>query len=213
MRTVDGRTFLRGTETATVELEGIAPPEIAARVASPLAPDLAASGVRVSVLFFAIRGLGLARVPGVGLSYREALFRIGAAIEGAPAWLAVACAIDRPLARAAGRLVVRYPVRRAAITIRAGECAVRAREGELVLRLADGPRSTVESPRRAFTVSGGRLYEIPWEEEPPEEVREARVEVTRDTLSLSTFGAAVTWETARVHGGRVHMCGRAHAFA
>ena len=197
-------TILRGTEADTLEIRGVLSEGARPEIPAPLV--LAGDRIEVDVLFFAMHGLALRGLPRPAFDYTEALWRVGVESEGKPAWLAVACDIDRALIRALGRRIVRYPTRVASFGER---WSVETSAGKLAVHVDEGSESPAAVPaRRTFVRDRGRLYEIPWEEIAAPERHIASVVVTTDSLSELTFGTKVTWaKSALVHRGRTHMCG------
>lgn len=202
------RTILRGIESETLELDGVlsnAPPMT---LPAPLEP--ASDPPAVNVLFFAMHGLGMRGVPWPAFDYTEALWRMAVRFENAPAWLAIACDIDRPFVRALGRRIVRYPTREARFGKR---WSVDVKGDRFEASVVEGTASpAAHAARRTFVRDAGRLYEIPWEELAAPERRVAQVQIASDSLGERTFGARVTWSpSGLVLRGRTHMCGVARA--
>ena len=168
--------------------------------------------VEVGLLVFGMRGLALRGGPGPGLDYREALWRIGIVMDGEPGWLAHTCDLDRSLVRFFGRRLIRYPARAASIEVDQTDAHWR-----LSIRAAGSFRADVEltgeepdpePPRRVMVRDRGRLYAVPWAEDPAPFRRRAVVAVADEGLSAATLGAAVRWQPdALVHRGRIHHCG------
>ena len=197
-------TILRGIESETLEMDGTLAADARPDVPAPL--TLPAGPAHVNVLFFAMRKLALRGVPWPAFDYVEALWRMSVRFEGEPAWLAVACDIDRGLIRALGRRIVRYPTRVASFD---GRWAVEV-DGALLdaCVMGEGESPAPVSAKRTFVRDRAKLYEIPWEEIPASDRHTARVEVRSDSLSERTFDAPVAWNaSALVHRGRTHMCG------
>ena len=187
---------LRGTEALTLEIGA----DVDAR---KLVPDRFETDGRANVLLFRMTGLSIAR-----FDYFEALWRVSIVHEGAPAWFATKCDIDHPIVRALGARFVRYPVRAARIVGSEGKWSVDAGGTKLDVRVRDEDSAKVPELRRTFVASGDRVFEIPWNEEPPPKARSVKVNVEDDVLVKSTFGeGAKLDETGVVHRGRVHICG------
>lgn len=209
------RTVLTGTEELSLEIDGTIPEGAARAVVGPGVELSSHDGrVAVSLLVFAMKGLVLRRLPvrALGLDYNEALWRVGARVRGEPAWFGASCDLDSAVVASLGRLLVRYPVRRARVSLAADAGEASARIEVAGARLALDARVTAEPseivpPRPVLVRSGGDLYEVPWDEVPAPE--RATVEVTADdALSAATLGAAVAWSGAGVlHRGRTHRCG------
>lgn len=204
------RFELSGTERCTFELSG----RLAAGnepIASGLPPCYVDDAIEVSVLFFDMRGLRLMRplrLPPDN-DYLEALWRVGVEYRGAPAWLAVACDIDKAMVRRLGKLFVRYPVREAKLAINVSRAAVERGPDSFELRLTElGGTPDAELPRPMLVRDGGTLYRIPWREDPAPKRHEVRLAVRDLGLSLATFGAEVRWDAyGLLHEGRRHHCG------
>jgi hypothetical protein len=217
---------LAGIEEATVEIEGTIPEEAARRILgrTGLAPEIAAPGqARIGVLLFRMSRLGPRALAGkLGLSYGEALFRVGTTLGGVPAWACPACDLDRAPVRALGRWIVRYPTVAARIAIDdRGEVwrAYTAAAGEtLEVSARIGGVRSVRTPRRAIVIEGARIFQIPWREEPGAWCRAADAEVVRDARARTALalleGEPITWEReALVLRGRRHVCGVARRVA
>ena len=167
---------LSGTESISIELSGVldaaATDALALGVPAPLGLERDADGRGcLSVLVLEMHGLGLAwTLP--KFDYREVLYRLGVTMDGAPAWLALRCDLDRALVRGMAGAIIRYPVQRATIDIEEVDGATftfRAAtdadslSAKLRLEASRGvPAPT--PPRRTFVVDGGRLFEVPWNE-------------------------------------------------
>lgn len=197
---------LRGEETVTVELTGsLARDEARRLVPQRLALEEIGERAVVGLLLFQMRGLKLAGLPGPSFDYSEALWRIGVAEQGQPAWYAVACDVDHGAVRALGRLLIRYPTRAGVIRWTTPTTTVEV--NGRVLQISADPADVDVAPvpaRRAFV---GDLYEVPWREDPAPYRRTAAIEVLDDGLALATVGA-VTWQpTGLLHRGRIHRCG------
>jgi len=187
---------MRGTEALTLE--------VGANVDSrKLVPDRFEVDGRANILFFKMTGLSP-----FGFDYFEALWRVSVRHEGALAWLAVKCDIDHPIVRALGARFVRYPTRAARIVGSEGKWSVDAAGTKLDLGVRDEDKTSVPELRRTFVASGDRVFEIPWNEEPPAKARSVKLTVQDDALVRATFGEdAKLDETGVVHRGRVHICG------
>jgi hypothetical protein len=191
---------LRGTEALTLEVGASLPPD-AARALVPQRFEL--EGGRANVLFFHMTGLSIAR-----FDYFEALWRVSIVHEGALAWLATRCDIDHPIVRALGARFVRYPTREAKIVGSEGKWSVDANGTKLELGVRDDDKAKMPELRRCFVASGDRVYEIPWNEEPPAKARSVKVTALDDALVRATFGeGAKLDDVGVVHRGRVHICG------
>ena len=191
---------LRGTEALTLEVGASLAPK-AARALVPQRFEL--EDGRANVLLFRMTGLSVAR-----FDYFEALWRVSVRHEGALAWFAVKCDIDHPIVRGLGARLVRYPTRAAKIVGSEGKWSVDAGGTKLEIGVRDEDKASVPELRRCFVASGDRVYEIPWNEEPPAKARAVRVKVEDDALVRATFGdGAKLDETGVVHRGRVHICG------
>jgi hypothetical protein len=213
---------LSGVEHVSVEvgvsLGAAATLAMEARVPSPLVLARGGSGhAHASLLVLEMRGLGLGRLP-PRFGYREVLYRLGVTIDGAPAWLALRCDIDRPLVATMARSLIRYPVRSATIAIDEPSGATlslgaRTSSDDLAMTLSLVPgRGTPEAipPRRTFVVDGGALFEVPWDERPAPERHDADVVACSGSALEAAFGGPTTFEPrALVHRGRGHFCGPA----
>ncbi|HVY45622.1 MAG TPA: hypothetical protein VHB21_07065, partial [Minicystis sp.] len=113
-------TVFSGTELTTLSLGGtLGAREARALVGDDLALEGERDAERVPVDLFAFRMRGL-RARGLfapRFDYDELLWRVGVMLDGAPAWFAVACDIDRPVMRALGAALVRYPVRASTLAV------------------------------------------------------------------------------------------------
>jgi hypothetical protein len=203
------RTFLSGTEEHTLELGVSLDAARARELAGALVPDLADGRGRGDVLFFAMRRLGVTGVPLARFDYGEALFRLSVIWQGQPAWLALACDLDRKVIQLLGRWLVRYPVRAARFELAATHFAVTAGSEALVVDAEPGDREPAAEPARPLIVRAGeQLYRIPWREDPAPWRRIARCTPQAADLAHATFGTDVTFDaTGVVHRGRVHRCG------
>lgn len=204
---------LRGTEHLTWEIEGrLAPAHARPRAPATLELERDEGGVVVSLLAFDMLGLRpAARLP--GLSYREALWRIGVRLRGELAWFGVACDLDRRLVAAFGRWMVRYPVRHAAIEL--AEDSLRVAFGEQLLSFGARPLAVEDPPpvppRPLLVADRGRLYRIPWREEPAPRRWFAAIDPREHSLASATLGP-VRWSArALLQRGRIHRCGLAAA--
>jgi hypothetical protein len=218
---------LVGTETISAELAGSLPrargEALLARTAGtkrsnalPLTLELDdAERSRVSVLVLAMKGLGVAGLP-FGLDYHEVLYRFGVVYDGAPAWLALRCDIDRALVRKMAAAIIRYPVRSAAIDIERNASTVMLRAKtrddvfEATLHFAS-PQITPEHvpPRRTLVVHREHVYEVPWAERPAPVRDRAAITVADTSACRAVFGTEVAFDDAIVHQGRTHLCGAA----
>ncbi|HEY2365353.1 MAG TPA: hypothetical protein VGH87_03165 [Polyangiaceae bacterium] len=187
---------MRGTEALTLE--------IGANVdAKKLVPERFEPNGRANVLLFKMTGLSP-----FGFDYFEALWRVSVVHEGVLAWVAVKCDIDHPIVRALGARFVRYPTREARIVGSEGKWVVDCAGTKLELRLKDDDAAKMPELRRTFVASGERVWEIPWNEEPPSKARSVRVTAADDALVRATFGeGAKLDDVGVVHRGRVHICG------
>jgi uncharacterized protein YqjF (DUF2071 family) len=210
---LDAIMELYGTEAWTLELAGRLPRAAVERVATGLRLRESAEGVEVGLLLFGMRGLRAARLPSPGFDYGEALWRIGVELDDVPGWLGHTCDLDRALVGMLGRVLVRYPARRARIEHEDdGErwrITVAAAGVRLVVDATPGDDVPLAvRPRPIVVRSGERWFRIPWREEPASWRRVASVCVREDGLVPATLGAAVQWSSeAVVHRGRVHRCG------
>ncbi|MBE7484594.1 MAG: DUF2071 domain-containing protein [Polyangiaceae bacterium] len=204
--------LLRGTEELSFELGGsVAEHDARARLPPELEPALVAGRARVALTVFRMRGLRLRGLPGPGLDYSEALWRLAVQHRGELAWLAVACDLDSAPVRLTGRALIRYPVREASLGLADDGFSVRAADAVLAIELGDPATAELESPgtRPLLVASGGRLWRVPWAEVPAPESRCRALEVRADTLSQQTLGA-VDWDPVALWlRGRGHRCGRA----
>lgn len=195
---------LEGTEAVSIELEGSLDPAATEAFAKtlPLAPD-----GRMSILILAMRGLrlrGAKLLP--GLDYHEVLHRISVVADGAPAWLAMRCDLDRALVRRTATRVIRYPVYHARIDID----DLRVRSDAIDVRLRAGDEAMPHAVRRTFTMQRGRLYEIPWDEKLTTTPRSATVDEIDTRGCNGVFrGPIAIDERAIVHRGRRHFCATA----
>jgi len=210
-----------GTEEHTVELWGSMPAEHARALVGPgVVLRLDGGAAVVGLLLLRMRGLVVrvagAPLPAPAIDYGEALWRIGVLEQGGgPAWFGVACDLDGAMVRRAGRLLVRYPVREARVGFSPGAhaCAVdvvalgrhlRARARALPER----PPSLVPWP--LLVRSAGRVWRIPWREEPAAWRHRAAIDVEDDGLAMSTLRVPVVWNgSGLMHRGRIHRCGMA----
>jgi hypothetical protein len=149
------------------------------------------------------------------MNYREVLWRLGVVFEGAPAWLALRCDIDRLLVRRMAARVIRYRVERAHITFEEKQdqaVAVRAEAAGRVIAATMVMEEPIahKPPRRTFVVHERELFEVPWHERPAPARAVARVTVIDASASRTVFGAPVAFEdTCVVHRGRTHYCASA----
>ncbi len=210
---------LVGTEELTLEVEGRLPRRHALPFTQGLTLDADGELARVGLLVFRMRGMHARGTPGPTLSYGEALWRIGIVSDGVPAWFAARCDLDHPLVRALGRTFIRYPVCTARFDLvdEGDACRfhVDAAHGALdVHAVTSDDEPPVIGPRRLLSRAGGRLYEIPWREDPAPMRRVARLEWRASSLVRAAFGADVSWSSeAHVLRGRTHRCGIARRAA
>jgi hypothetical protein len=206
------RFELSGTEAHTIECEGVLARD-AARTLVPGELELATreDGVGVGLLCFAMHGLGAAQPVRVGprFDYGEALWRVGVMWQGAPAWFAVVCDLDRPIVRGLGAWLVRYPVRTATIVVDAARAVVAAERRALeVLAEPTEHRPEAVPPRPLLVAHRDALLRIPWREDPAPHRRRATIRIEDDGLARKTMGARVRWDPhGLVHRGRIHHCG------
>lgn len=214
------RFELSGTEAMTIELHGtlaaadarhfLAPARLEPTPLPSLTPG-EPSRIEVDLLLFEMRGIGVTGLPGPRFNYREALWRIGVLHEGAPAWLSVCCDLDHALVRTGGALAIRYPVRKATLSLTdtspAWTARIEAQQGTLdtTVRVSDDV-APVHPPRPMLVQDGDHVYRIPWTEDAAPFRRHATAEIQGD-LAEKTLGASLRWDpTALVHRGRVHHC-------
>ncbi len=201
--------LLGGTEELSFELTGNVAPA-AARAHLP--PDLelwqVGGAARVALTVFRMRALRVRGLPGPGLGYSEALWRIAVRHQGELAWFAVACDLDSALVRATGRALIRYPVRDAAFALAADGFTVRAAGAVLAVGFGEAVPLAAESPgSRPLLVAGsGRLWRVPWAEVTALETRGRELFVHADTASAATVGAVVWDRAATCLRGRGHRC-------
>ncbi|MCA9706746.1 MAG: DUF2071 domain-containing protein [Myxococcales bacterium] len=211
---------LVGVEAWTLELRGRLPLEAARRQVAGLSLLERDGEAELDLLVFGMTGLHVRGVPWPRFSYREALWRIGVRLHGEPAWFGHTCDLDRPLVSALGRVMVRYPVRRAAIEREGGgeeggegsEPAWRISiEAGAGLRITARPTAQAPPPvppRPIVVGAQRRCFRIPWREDPAPYRRRAEIDVAHDALSEATLGAPVRWDShGLLHRGRVHRCG------
>lgn len=210
---------LTGTEAISLELGGHIDADRAALLAGPGLDVVERRGrVRIGLLVLQMRGLGLGPLR---LSYGEALWRLAVLWAGRPAWLGLACDLDRPLVRWLAARLIRYPVRAARIDLLGApdgiRCEVRSRAGRLRLACTETLAQPPAEPPRPLLVRerpGGRLFSVPWGEVPAPERRAVLLRPDDPDLALAraTFGEAQTLALDRagvLHRGRLHRCGRA----
>jgi uncharacterized protein YqjF (DUF2071 family) len=209
----DAAVELSGTEAWTLELLGRVPRAAVERVAAGLPLRETAEGVEVGLLLFGMQGLRPTRLPAPAFDYGEALWRIGVDLDDVPGWLGHTCDLDRALVGVLGRVLVRYPARRARIEHdddgERWQVAVAAAGARLCVEATPGDDVPPAVRPRPIVVRGGqRWFRIPWREDPASWRRVATVSVRQDGLASATLGAAVQWSgEAVVHRGRVHRCG------
>jgi hypothetical protein len=210
-----GRTLLTGTESCSVEIAGRLAPERARHLVGPGLPLREnARGAEIEMLAFRMAGLAPKGVPWIGMAYGEVLFRLGVEWRGAPAWLAVRCALDRAPVAALAAALIRYPITRVRrISVEPGPGAWclstedhRGTVLRAMLELAAGSPPPAEV-RPVLVRDGTRLLRVPWDETPAPRRLCARVAVEPGALEREAFGAHACWESAVVHEGRVHRCG------
>jgi hypothetical protein len=192
------RFELSGTEAHTIECEGVVARD-AARELVPAELELATreDGVEVGLLCFAMQGLGATQPLRIGprFDYGEALWRVGVLWQGAPAWFAVACDLDRVLVRGLGGWLVRYPVRSATIVVDAARAVVATQDRALEVKAEPKERRPDPVPPRPLLVSHRDvLFRIPWREDPAPHRRSAAIHVEDDGLACATMGARVRWD-------------------
>lgn len=204
--------LLRGTEELSFELTGSLATEALRAELPPELELLRVEGrARVALTVLRMRGLRVRGVPGPGLDYSEALWRLAVEHRGRTAWLAVACDLDSALVRLTGRRLIRYPVREASLSLAQDGFSLRAAESVLAIELTDPVAKELESPgaRPLLVASGGRLWSVPWAEVPAPDSACRALEVRADALSQRTLGR-VEWDpVALCLRGRGHRCGRA----
>jgi hypothetical protein len=215
---------LTGTEEISLELGGHIDADRAALLAGPGLDVVERRGrVRIGLLVLQMRGLGLGRGP-LRLSYGEALWRLSVLSAGRPAWLALACDLDRFVVRWLAARLIRYPVRAARIDLRTDapdgiRCEVRSRAGRLRLSCKETHAQPPAEPPRPLLVRerpGGRIFSVPWGEAPAPERRAVILRADDPDLDLAlaraTFGEAPALVLDRagvLHRGRLHRCGAA----
>jgi len=208
-------TWLRGTETLTVELDGrIDLARAKAIVGAGLELDPVDGAALVNLFAFRMEGMSVRGVPGPRLDYAELLWRVAVRHGDTPAWLCVACDIDAMIVRALGAWLVRYPVREARIDVDERRLeGVDPEEGRMVLQLDRRDGTVADVPARAMMVrSRGALFRIPWGTGVAPERWCADVRVEHASLARKTFDGQVAWSAvARVMRGRPHECGIARA--
>jgi hypothetical protein len=208
-----------GTEEHTVELTGRMPAERARGLTGPgMVLRLDGGAAVVGLLLIRMRRMVVRAfgtpLPAPPADYGEALWRIGVLDGGGgPAWFGVTCDLDGEVVRHAGRLLVRYPVRPARIgfTPTQDGCAVEVGAAGHQLRVQARARAEQPPlpPWPLFVRSAGKVWRIPWSEEPAPWRRTAVLEVSDTGLAMVTLGAPVTWGPGLVHRGRIHRCGLA----
>lgn len=210
---------LRGTEAWTLELTGRLPRAAVETMAAGLPLRETAEGVEVGLLLLGMRGLRPTRWPMPGFDYGEALWRIGVDLDDVPGWLGHTCDLDRPLVGVMGRVLVRYPTRRATIEHdddgERWRISVQAAGAQLTVEATHGDEvPPAVRPRPIVVGRGGRWHRIPWREDPASWRRIASVHVVEDGLVPATLGAPARWGSEAVlHRGRVHRCGIARRWS
>lgn len=203
---------LRGTEEFTLMLSGsVARAAVQARVAGT-SLTLPPGEARVSLLLLWLRGLHLRGLRWPAFDYGEALWRIAVDHAGQPAWLVVACDLDDPLIAWSAARLQRYPVRRA--RLRWEPAALRFTSagavGDLRCEVRADDREPSHPPPRPLLVSrDGRLYRVPWGDEPAPSRQRCAV-VISEQQSAAVLGAPVRWDAeGALLRGRPHRCGLA----
>src|SRR5689334_1975497 len=109
---------LVGVEARTFEIEGIIGLDEAQRLAGPeLEVEAANGGARLSLLLFRMKGLRPIALGWPPLDYQEALWRIAVHHRGSAGWFSHVCDLDTAFIRVSGALLVKYPVRKAALVV------------------------------------------------------------------------------------------------
>lgn len=206
------RIELAGTEVRTIECDASVAIDVARRhVPDGLSLRTQDDTAELSLLCFAMVGLRASEPVAIGprFDYGEALWRIGVTWRDAPAWFAPVCDLDSRFIRALGALLVRYPVREAAIDIGERSAYVRAGHDALAIAVATlGEDSDPVPPRPLLVGSGQRLFRIPWRETPAPWRHAAALTIDDRGLGQTTLGGPVRWSpTGVVHRGRIHHCG------
>jgi len=216
------RVTLSGTEDIAIETRGSIPEEIARAIVGPgLVPEASHGFATVELLVTSIKDLKPIDqpIPGIsipGMDYKEALWRVGVIFEGQPAWFVKACDIDGTLVRISAKLMIRYPIREARITLGFDSWRATARIdiGGMSLAIdaiAMPDRPEALPPRRALVRDAGAVYEIPWQERAAPTRANAKINL-QDGLAEATLGCAVAWSgEAVIHRQRTHRCGLATA--
>lgn len=208
--------LLAGTEELSFELGGTVPAS-AARAFVPRGLELLESAgvAEIALTVFRMKGLRIRRLPGPGLDYSEALWRLAVLREGLPAWLALACDLDSGLVRALGHALIRYPVRPARLVLAPRSFTLSVDGAELSVALGEQSGLELRSPasRPLLVAARGKLWRVPWGEIPPREAESRVVEIVSDGLSPLSV-ARVDWAPdATLLTGRGHRCGVAAELA
>lgn len=204
---------LTGTEDVALEIPGTLPREKAAALTGDLAVEDVRGATPVSLVVFWMKGLAPDDAPGAGASYAEALWRVGVVLDGAPAWLAVACDVEAAFVRKTAAWLVRYPVRPATFTFEGStqraSLSIEAKGKRLaIMAIPDSHAPPPDDTRRLLVRSSASLFEIPWRTEPAPLRRVARVAFASEELAEATFGPHVRWASeGRLHQGRVQHSG------
>ena len=206
---------LSGTEELSIEVPGFLPKDAAmALLGDDLTPQTVRGQVPVSLLVFQMKGLKADGVPGAGMNYGEALWRIGIVLDGEPAWFGLTCDIDKALVRKSAGWLVRYPVRPATLSFEgsrargAVEITAAGKRCAIVATptLAEPPEA--EPPRRLVVRNRNALWEVPWGEVPAPFRRAARIALAAEDLADATFGDRLRLlPEGLLHRGRTHRCG------
>jgi len=208
------RILFRGRERVSFEVEGAVDAERAARLVGSrvsILPD-AEGQATVGLLVFRCEGLKVRGVPGPGLNYGEALWRLKVMHEGAPAWAVVRCDLDNPLVVMGDSVLVRYPVCRSRFAFREDdgrfEVTVRSPHDSLLMRARPIEEGRDEEGVIPILVPRGpRLYRVPWGDTLAPVAVAARFTIEED-VSRALFGEAIRWrDRGRALRGRTHACG------
>ena len=200
---------MEGLEALSLELFATLSAYDAAARTSPLDPVVDSNGrASASLIIFQMRGLRLWGLPGV--DYFEALWRVKVKFQNAPAWLAVACDIDKPLPRAAAGRLVRYPTRAAEIAcVESGE-SLSASVGAGFEAQLTQTGSLASAPALPLVVAIGRqIFTVPFGSKTGRGLVKCDVALTRDALWKKTFGPSARISSALLQWDRPHECGLA----